>query len=191
MGGYTVQLQVGEDMEGALAATASSTPALPAASEKSDAYCFVASAVDDLGNRSTLPKADDDCAAPGDYMDAVTAVEGMGDEGDDDYVAPVDAADAEVFSSITAGVDTEAPTIEFTPNSLKDESRKLDREYDLRVEDGGSGLHSMPVLARVAVRDAKKTTCGDDEDGLPGYENDQEECKNNTEGLANSTMTGF
>ena len=158
VGGNIVQLQRGEDMEGALAATASSTPTLPETSEKSDAYCFVASAVDDLGNRSKLPKEDDDCAKPGDYMDAVTAVEGMGDEGDDDYVAPVDAAEAKVFSSITAGVDTEAPTIEFTPNSLKDESRALTRAYDLRVKDGGSGLHSMPVLARVAVRNAKKTT---------------------------------
>ena len=184
VGGNTVQLQVGEDMEEALAATASSTPALPEASEKSDAYCFVASAVDDLGNRSKLPKEDDDCAKPGDYMDAVTAVEGMGDEGDEDYVAPADAADAVVFSSITAGVDLEAPTLEFTANSLEDESRVLDRAFDLRVKDGGgSGLHTMtPVLARVAVRDAKKTTCGI---GLllPGYES-KKECKNNAEGLS-------
>ena len=90
-----------------------------------------------------------------------------------------------VFSSITAGVDTEAPTLEFTANSLEDESRKLDRAYDLRVKDGGgSGLHTMtPVLARVAVRDAKKTTCGP---GLllPGYESEKKECKNNTEGLS-------
>ena len=182
VGGNTVQLQRGEDMEGALAATASSTPALPEASEKSDAYCFVASAVDDLGNRSKLPKEDDDCAKPGDYMDAVTAMEGMGDEEDEDYVAPVDAADAVVFSSITAGVDTEAPTIEFTPNSLKDESRALDRAYDLRVKDADSGLHStMPVLARVTVRNATKTVCGAGE--LPGEENDLKECKNNNEGL--------
>ena len=96
-------------------------------------------------------------------------------------MAPVDAADAVVFSSITAGVDTEDPTIEFTPNSLKDESRAIDRAYDLRVKDAGSGLHSMqPVLARVAVRNATKTVCGAGE--LPGEE-DQEECKNNTEGL--------
>ena len=81
VGGNTVQLQVGEDMEEALAATASSTPTLPATSKKNNAYCFVASAVDDLGNRSKLPDEDDDCAEPGDYMDAVTAMEGMGDEG--------------------------------------------------------------------------------------------------------------
>ena len=104
VGGYTVELQRGEDMEGALAAKASSTPTLPATS-KIDAYCFVASAVDDLGNRSELPKEDDDCAKAGDYMDAVTAVMGMGDVGDDDYVAPVDEAEAKMFSSITAGVE--------------------------------------------------------------------------------------
>ena len=133
-----------------------------------------------------LPKEDaDDCAKPGEYMDAVTAMEGMGAEGDDDYELPVDAAKAMVFSSITAGVDLEAPTLEFAANSLEDESRKLDRAYDLRVKDGGgSGLHTMtPVLARVAVRDAKKTTCGI---GLllPGYESKKKECKNNTEGLS-------
>ena len=64
VGGYAVQLQVGEDIEEALAATASSTPTLPAASKKKDAYCFVASAVDDLGNRSELPDEDAGCADP-------------------------------------------------------------------------------------------------------------------------------
>ena len=68
VGGYAVQLQVGEDIEEALAATASSTPTLPAASKKSDAYCFVASAVDDLGNRSELPDEDDDCTDPADLQ---------------------------------------------------------------------------------------------------------------------------
>ena len=50
------------------------------------------------------------------------------------------------------------------------------------MKDADSGLHStMPVLARVTVRDAKKTVCGDGE--LPGEENDLKECKNNNEGL--------
>ena len=65
VGGNTAQLQVGENIEKALAATASSTPTLPATS-KEKAYCFVASAVDDLGNRSKLPGEDDGCKDPGD-----------------------------------------------------------------------------------------------------------------------------
>ena len=166
VGGYTVQLQVGEDMEEALAATASSTPTLPEAS-KENAYCFVASAVDDLGNRSKLPDEDDDCAEPGDYMAAVTAVEGMGDEGDDGYVAPVDAEDAVVFSSITAGVDTEAPTLEFTGASAgagddPDRAATLESEFELQVKDNddGSGVHGAdPVLATLSIRNADGAEC--------------------------------
>ena len=168
VGGYTVQLQVGEDLEEALAATASSSPTLPAASKKNDAYCFVASAVDALGNRSDLPdEEDDDCAAPGDYMDAVAEVEGMGDEGDEDYVAPVDAEDAVVFSSITAGVDTEAPTLEFTGASAgagddPDRAATLESEFELQVKDNddGSGVHGAdPVLATLSIRNADGAEC--------------------------------
>ncbi len=170
VGGYIVQLRSSTTtpsiVDGARAAEASSEPTLPAATKKATDICFIASAVDLLGNESKLPKAEAACAAPE----------------DDPETEDVD----ESLASVTmAGVDITAPTIEFTPNSLKEDSRALDRAYDLRVKDekDGSGLHSMPVLARVAVRDAKETTCGDDEDGLPGYESLQGECKNNNEGL--------
>ena len=186
VGGYTVQLQVGEDMEEALAATASSTPTLPAAS-KENAYCFVASAVDDLGNRSKLPDEDDGCADPGDYMAAVTAVEGMGDEGDDDYVAPVDAEDAVVFSSITAGVDTEAPTLEFTGASAgagddPDRAATLESEFELQVKDNddGSGVHGAdPVLATLSIRNADGAECRE----LGALDEEDKKCAATSKGL--------
>ena len=183
VGGYAVQLQDGEDIEEALAATASSTPTLPPASKKNDAYCFVASAVDDLGNRSKLPKEDDGCADPDDSMDAVDA---MGDEGDDDYVAAVGAM---MFSSITAGVDTEAPTLEFTGASAgagtsdgPDRVAALESEFELQVKDneGGSGVHGAdPVLATLAIRNADGGECRE----LGDLGEEDKKCKATSEGL--------
>ena len=112
VGGYTAQLQVGEDIEEALDATASSTPGLPAASEKADAYCFVASAVDALGNRSDLPKEAAGCADPDKSQLAMDAV--VDDPDTEDIDEEMVEVMAVLFSSITAGVDTEAPTLEFT-----------------------------------------------------------------------------
>ena len=113
VGGYTAHLQVGKDIKEALVAAASSTPTLPATSTKNNAYCFVASAVDDLGNRSELPKEADGCKgheASQLAMDAVAATrttmrtidyDGGGNGGC-------------CSRASTAGVDKEAPTLEFT-----------------------------------------------------------------------------
>ena len=165
VGGNTVQLQVGKDIEKALAATASSTPTLPATS-KAKAYCFVASAVDDLGNRSKLPDEDDGCADPGDSQLAMDAVTDDPDTEDDEEMAEVAAM---LFSSITAGVDTEAPTLAFTGASAgagttdgPDRAATLQSEFELQVKDNddGSGVHGAdPVLATLAIRDADGTEC--------------------------------
>ena len=132
--------------------------------DDNDDICFIASATDLLGNRSKLPAAEKACATPTD--DPAT-----------------DDVDESLVSSIRAGVDITAPTIAFTGASPEADSRVLE-DYDLRVKDekDGSGLHSMPVLARVLVRDTKKTTCGPDD--LPGDENLLGECENDSEGLA-------
>ena len=184
VGGNALQLRYSTTtpsiVDGALAAEASSEPTLPAATKKATDICFIASAVDLLGNKSALPDDGDACANAAMYTTAVDALEVAEKAENDDAIAK---AQGDIPAGLRAGVDVTAPTIEFTANSLKDESRALDRAYDLRVKDDGSDLHSMPVLARVAVRDAKETTCGDDKDGLPGYESLQGDCKNNTEGL--------
>ena len=203
VGGYTAQLSVGEDIEEALLAAPSSSPTLPADSEDNDAYCFVASAVDDLGNESDLPDEDAGCADPADSkeaMDAIAAVEGVGEVGEDNYVAPVeaaDAADAEIFSTLTAGVDTAAPTLEFTTSPKS--SIRTATEFQVRATDeGDAGIHEdRPVSGRVALRNAEETLCGPDiasegeaedsnTESIPGTD----DCKNNDVGLAPITGAG-
>ena len=166
VGGYTVQMQVGEDIEEALAATASASPTLPADSKKNDAYCFVASAVDNLGNRSELPDEDDGCADPADSQLAMDAVEDDPDTEDDESM---DAVMAVLFSSIEAGVDTEAPTLVFTGASAgagtsdgPDRAATLESEFEVQVKDNddGSGVHGAePVLATLEIRDADGAEC--------------------------------
>ena len=109
VGGYTAHLQVGKDIKEALVAAASSTPTLPATSTTNTAYCFVASAVDDLGNRSELPKeADGPCKG---HEASQLAMAEVPATDDDEEMAAVMAV---LFSSLKAGVDKEAPTLEFT-----------------------------------------------------------------------------
>ena len=75
VGGYIARLSVAEgDLDEARAADASSAPTLPDPSGAND-YCFIASAVDLLGNESSLPKAEKDggvCMSTADYDAAVT-----------------------------------------------------------------------------------------------------------------------
>ena len=74
VGGYIARLSVAEgDLDEARAADASSAPTLPDPSGAND-YCFIASAVDRLGNESSLPKAEKDggvCMSTADYDAAV------------------------------------------------------------------------------------------------------------------------
>ena len=186
VGGNTVQLQVGEDIEEALAATASSTPVLPAASKKNDAYCFVASAVDDLGNRSKLPDEDDGCADPDDSQLAMDEVMDDPDTEDDEAMAEVVAV---LFSSIEAGVDTEAPTLEFTGASAgagdddgPDRAAILESEFELQVKDNddGSGMHSAdPLLATLSIRNADGEECRE----LGDLDEEDKKCKATSDGL--------
>ncbi len=160
VGGYTAQLRVGKDVEVALEATPSSSPTLPAGSDKRDAYCFVASAVDDLGNESALPDAADGCAGPEDSKDAIEAMDAVEATDENEAMEAVEAADAEMFSTLEAGVDVDAPTLVFTRDD-KSPRRSL-REFQVRATDeGGSGIHdATPVMARVSLRNADGTLCG-------------------------------
>ena len=196
VGGYTAQLSVGEDIEEALDAAPSSSPTLPDDSDDNDAYCFVASALDDLGNRSTLPKEADGCAAPGEYMDAVEFMEAVEESevGANDGTPEVEAEDAVVFSTIEAGVDTAVPTLEFTTTPRS--PVRVATEFQVRASDeGDAGIHeTKPVSGRVALRNAEETLCGPDirdegeeEDSNTEFIPGTKDCKNNTEGL---TLTG-
>ena len=188
VGGYIPQLRYGENITLALAAAPSSEPELPAPTKK-DVLCFVASAVDLLGNESKLPSAEDGCAASIDIFEE----DGMKIARDAD-----DEIEADLSSTIKAGVDTSAPTLIFTGRSPKENTRAKAsnksenfREFEMEVVDTGgstgkSGLHSMPVLAKVERRDADDTVCSGDD--LPGKEDiTTDSCVSNGEGFSSIT----
>ena len=172
VGGYTVQLRSSTTtpsiVDGALGAAASSSPTLPAATEKADEICFIATAVDALGNESDRPDAGDNCAAG---------------------TVPSNV--------IQAGVDITAPTIAFSGTSPKADARELTSEFQLQVKDEAkaSGLHDNPVLARVQLRNAKdEMICGDDDEekkDLPGNEDIRGNCLNTVDGFAFDEVLGL
>ena len=187
VGGYTAHLQVGKDIKEALVAAASSTPTLPATSTKNTAYCFVASAVDDLGNRSELPKeADGPCK---DYTASQLAMDKVEDDLATDDNEEMAAVMADLFSSLKAGVDKEAPTLEFTGASAgagttdgPDRAALLESEFELQVKDndGGSGMHDAdPVLATLSIRNADGAECRD----LAKLDEEDKKCVATSKGL--------
>ena len=157
VGGYLPQLRVSTAapsvVGGALAAgVVEGVPALPPAGTKEHAVCAVVTAMDLLGNESKLPKDGDACVKFADYV---------GEEDDD--------GNTTYPAGLRAGLDVLAPTIEFSTASPKADASSL-KEFQVQVADPGgstgkSGLHSMPVLSKVEVRDADNDMlCGDDDD---------------------------
>lgn len=141
VGGYTRWLRSGTDMASAIAATASSTPSLPAPSATNATYCAVSSATDLLGNESALPAAATAC-----------------------YVEPMGTSYVGTGSNhLRFGVDIAAPTIAFTGGSLASNARintaTVGGEFQVTVLDtgavGNSGmLAGTPVAATVTYRNA-------------------------------------
>ena len=204
VGGYVPQLRISattpDIVDGARAESASSSPTMPAAS-KANIYCVIASATDLLGNESKRPKAGTSCAsaamhegALGTKLDeAETALEDAA-EPTADLLGDVQKARI-ALSSIKAGVDLTKPTIRFTGVSPTENDRDLQREFQVQVTDSetnASKLHSVPVLAKVEIRNAKgKVLCGNDDDsGLPGEEKATGECILNAENGLNVDEDG-
>lgn len=140
VGGYTRWLRTGTDMATAIAATASSTPALPAPSATNATYCAVASATDLLGNESALPAAATAC-----------------------YVEPTGVYNnATASNHLRFGVDVAAPTIAFSAglgSNARINTATVAAEFQVTVADtgavGNSGmLAGTPVAATVTVRNA-------------------------------------
>ena len=204
VGGRTTQLRVGGDFDEALAAAASSSPTLPDASRNNDDYCFIASALDDLGNESALPDEDDGaCESDDDYADLLTALSDANkavEDVDADDISEAqqddidDAIDDLVEAGLLAGVDVEAPQLSFTTSASS--PLRSAREFQVQASDAGrgrSGIHSTaPVLARVELRNVDETLCGIDirtegeEDDsntatIPG--DPDEDCENTSGGL--------
>ena len=184
-------LKYAEDdkIEDARAAAPLSPANLPGESEQ-DAYCAVVSAVDLLGNESSLPGEIDDgsCLIAG--VAAVISEDGMTVETEatmgsyealledlrvanamtDDAGANTTKADAIetamdelADAGLLVGVDITPPGIE-----LEDDDRFAAAPaafnfdiFDDENEDHNSGLHSMPLLASAQKRDTDSTDCLD------------------------------
>ena len=140
VGGYTRWLRSGTDMATAIAATASSTPALPAPSSTNATYCAVASATDLLGNESALPASTATC-----YQEPTGT----------SYVATGS-------NNLRFGVDVAAPTIAFSAglaSNARINTATVGGEFQVTVADtgavGNSGmLAGTPVAATVTIRNA-------------------------------------
>ena len=202
VGGYTPQLRFSATtpslVDGAIATgPVEGVPDLPLEGTKANAICVVATAVDLLGNESSLPSAGTACADDQTYQTAVDALAAAEEDEDDEAIAE---AKGDIPAGIRAGLDIIPPTIAFSGLSPQENDRALDSNFQLQVADAGgstgkSGLHSDPVLARVEIRDAdNEVTCGDgdaDNMDLPGNENVQGVCENNTDGFSYNASLGL
>jgi len=146
IGGYTryarTAAATGGLVDAALAATASSSPTLPAPSTSATDYCLVISAKDALGNESALPAAGAACSAPA-----------------------VASATALAAQSTMFGVDIAPPTIAFS-GGLASNGRlngaAVGGEFQVTVLDtgtvGNSGMLSgSAVMGTIALRNATAT----------------------------------
>ena len=172
IGGYTMVLRIGEDLEKAVAATRSASPALPATSE--DAMCAVASAMDDLGNESPLPDPDADDAT---CRAAPPAADTLYDDGGEIvYGQDIDGAASLSDQTLKFQVDVTAPTIELdggpedggrynTTTSIPTEVEGTEFLVDDDESDVvNSGVNeepgSTPVMVSVSLRgEDNKTVC--------------------------------
>ena len=170
IGGYMPQLRYSSTTPSIVDGARAATPnVLPTAATKKDAVCVIATAVDLLGNESTLPEAGSGCATA------------------DKYVAD---ADGDYPAGLRAGLDVTPPTIAFSGTSPTKNDRNLSSQFQFQVgeEKDGSGLPDNPVEARVEIRNAKnEVVCGDDsaeKKDLPGNEDIRGNCINTSDGLA-------
>ena len=177
VGGYAAQLRYaakpksGSHAELALAADASTS--LPAENKTALVYCVFASAVDRLGNESSLPEEGDaTCEEPGraaadaDDPDTSDIDESVGvgyrellRAAAADAATDADAA-ALANAGLLAGVDLTAPEVEFLAASLKDKATAIGASplWGLHVADRIGVAHSDPIDVSIEVRDAKTTT---------------------------------
>lgn len=141
---YQRFLRIGDAAAGTVAAanaaTASSTPALPAPTVQNNSLCAVASARDELGNESALPGNATACLAP-----------------------PVASNTATGSTHLRFGVDIAPPTAAFTGGSIAANARingaALGNEFFVALADtgavGNSGmLAGTPMIASVVRRNA-------------------------------------
>ena len=178
------------DIEDARAAAPLSLANLPGESE-ANAYCAVVSAVDRLGNESSLPGKIDDgsCLIAGDA--AVISDDGMVVENpatlgsyeallEDLRVANAMMDDAGTITAkadaietamdgladagLLVGVDITPPGIETDEDAIRFNTGNVSLDidvYDDENADSNSGLHTLPLLVTAQIRDTDDTDCLD------------------------------
>ena len=161
VGGYQPVLRYAEDddIKDAIAASPLTLANLPGESEI-NAYCAVASAVDLLGNESSLPGGD--CLMAGDdengYGALLKALSDAAEE--EEAVATAEAALAD--AGLLVGVDVTPPGIEIDEDERINDVDNLTFDFDVyddENEDSNSGLHTLPLLVSMERRDASDTEC--------------------------------
>ena len=182
VGGYQPVLRYAEggDIEDARAAAPLSLANLPGESDE-NAYCVVASAVDLLGNESSLPGKIDDgaCLIAGTpdtddsdmnndgtgyqmLLEELRVANAMMDEAEG-KAAIETAMDKLADAGLLVGVDITPPGIEIEADdrfAAEPDAFNFDI-FDDENEDHNSGLHSMPLLASAQKRDTDGTDCLD------------------------------
>ena len=220
VGGYQPVLRYAEDddIEDARAAAPLSPANRPGESD-ANAYCVVASAVDLLGNESSLPGDidDGDCLIAGTpdtddtdpnndgtgyqmLLEELRVANAMMDDGEGVTTkadAIETAMDELADAGLLVGVDSTPPGIE-----LDDDTRFNTGDpslafavYDDENEDSNSDLHTLPLLVTAQIRDTDDTDCLDIADGTDGgtagaVGTTSDDCDDPTP-LAENTAVGF
>ncbi len=148
VGGYARLVRIapatGGLVDDAIAATASSTPALPAPTATNISDCAVISAQDLLENESALPAAGTTCTVP-----------------------PAGSSVAVALQHLAFGVDIAPPTIAFSGGlaaNARINTATVGTEFQVTVTDtgtvGNSGMLSgSAVVGTVQIRNATGTSC--------------------------------
>ncbi len=162
VGGYRMMVVVGEDLGAAAAAPFSSR--VPAESRDAAAYCAVATAADDLGNRSPPPDATARCRAAPAAADSL--IDHDNDAGTGMVYGQIDEArnDTTVAGQhLEFGVDNTPPTIGFGDEEEENiRHAALPLTLAFEPEDGGSraGNSGVDGDAGIVVGLQRRTASG-------------------------------
>ena len=172
IGGYNMGVRVGKDLKAALAAAVASSA--PAESAANDSYCAIASATDDLGNESELPKDDAMCREAPAGADALLTAEQTLKFGVDTTVPVIDDIDGDMrYAATEPGV--------FSFDAFDDEGVASD-----------DNLHSvLPLMVRTLRRDASGSECltiPDDDSDVVATADDRD-CDETTALAVDGTVT--
>lgn len=164
VGGYNMMVVFGEDLRAAVAAPFSSR--VPAESRDATAYCAVATAADDLGNRTPPPDASLSCRPAPAAADSL--IDHDNDAGTGMVYGQIDEAQNDTIVAgqhLEFGVDDTPPTIGFGDEEEDDRHAALPLTLAFEAEDTGSRVGNSGVdgdaglVVGIGRRTASGTGC--------------------------------